>query len=145
MQTDDTRGKSDGDRRIRQANRLGRMLKILQLLAGQGRWDLQSLAERFEVSTRTIRRYLDVLMYAGIPYSKDKHGFIRILPNAQFPVLQLTTDEILEQATAAALSKVEGLHGGEGARVASDKLAAATDDGRCRGTSRRCPKLDDRN
>lgn len=52
--------------------RASRLLSILIMLQGEGRLTAQALAERFEVSKRTIYRDLDELSAAGIPVSADR-------------------------------------------------------------------------
>lgn len=47
--------------------RLQRLLGILAVLLNQGRVRAESLADRFEVSTRTIHRDLETLEQAGVP------------------------------------------------------------------------------
>src|SRR5947209_1883065 len=62
---------SDADRRIRQADRLARVLRVLQLLQSRGNWNVPSIASELEVSTRTVWRDLKVLEFAGVPYAND--------------------------------------------------------------------------
>ncbi|WP_197171924.1 helix-turn-helix transcriptional regulator [Novipirellula aureliae] len=118
----------DSERRLRQAARLADHLRLLQLLLGRGRWDYDSLAVQLECSTRTIRRRLDALELAGVPWFYDSDArCIRVLPGVKFPVLQLTRDELLDEATAATVGRAKGLDVGAGA-VATEKLAAASKD-----------------
>ncbi|MFO0905733.1 MAG: WYL domain-containing protein [Pirellulales bacterium] len=120
--------KSDGDRRLRQAARLADHLRLLQLLLGRYRWDYRSLAAELECAERTIRRRLEVLELAGVPTSYDpQQRVIRVLPGTRFPVVQLTRDELLEQATATVLTSARGLD--VAASVpATEKLAALSSD-----------------
>lgn len=62
---------------------IGRLFEIVYLLMKQETIPAKSLAERFEVSTRTIYRDIDTLSGAGIPVyaNKGKGGGIRILPD----------------------------------------------------------------
>ncbi|MFO0598700.1 MAG: DeoR family transcriptional regulator [Myxococcaceae bacterium] len=49
------------------------IVRVLQLLGDLTRrdgWDLYELADRYETSTRTIRRDLDALANAGIPLKR---------------------------------------------------------------------------
>lgn len=47
-----------------------RVLKVLRLLEGRGRWSLVELALRFNVSTKTARRDLRALEEAGYPVTQ---------------------------------------------------------------------------
>ena len=59
----------------------GRLFSILYLLMEHGNMTAKQLAERFEVSPRTIYRDIDLLSGAGIPIyaSKGKGGGIQLL------------------------------------------------------------------
>lgn len=120
--------RSDADRRLRQAARLADHLRLLQLLLGRGRWDYTSLAEELECSERTIRRRLGALELAGVPaYYNKELRCIRVLPGVKFPVLQLSREELLEQATATMVAEAQGLN--IAASVpATEKLAATSPD-----------------
>ena len=115
----------DSDRRLRQADRMARVLRVLQLIQRQGRWDAASIARELECSVRTVYRDLSVLELAGVPWAFDKEtNSYRVRPDYQFPVLNLTDDELLGQATAAAVSKAPGMDAARGAGITSEKLAA---------------------
>lgn len=117
--------KPDADRRLRQADRLARVLRVLQLIQGRGRWDAKSIAQEIECSERTVYRDLAVLELAGVPwtYEKDTSSY-RVRPDYQFPVLNLTDEELLGQATATSTSKAPGLDVNLGAKPTSEKLSA---------------------
>ncbi len=67
------KSRSDGDRRARQSQRLGRALRLLCLIQQRhGRWDLPSLARELGCSTKTIQRDLLALEDAHIPFFYDK-------------------------------------------------------------------------
>jgi predicted DNA-binding transcriptional regulator YafY len=119
------RRKPDSERRLRQADRLGRILRVLQLIQGRGKWDVKSIAQEIECSERTVYRDLVVLELAGVPWMFDKEtASYRIRPDYQFPVLNLTDEELVGQATATSLSQVAGLDVNLGARPTSEKLLA---------------------
>lgn len=129
MAKDDRSQRSDADRRIRQADRLATMLRMLHLLLGRGRWDAKSLAEEFECDERTIYRYLNVLEYAGVPYVYDRETkCYRVRPDVTFPVLNLSRDQLLEQATAAVVTQASGLDVAADAKPAIEKIAASSPD-----------------
>jgi predicted DNA-binding transcriptional regulator YafY len=67
------KSRSEGDRRARQIQRLGRVLKVLRLIQDRhGRWDLPSLARELGCSTKTVQRDLLALEEARIPFFYDK-------------------------------------------------------------------------
>jgi predicted DNA-binding transcriptional regulator YafY len=75
--------------------RSDRLLSILLLLQARGRLTARELAERLEVSERTIQRDLDSLGAAGVPvYSeRGRHGGAALLPGFRTDVSGLTTAE----------------------------------------------------
>jgi len=60
-----------------------RLFEIIYLLLNKKSMTAKELAERFDVSTRTIYRDVDVLSLAGIPVytEKGKNGGISLLPD----------------------------------------------------------------
>ncbi|MCA9234562.1 MAG: helix-turn-helix domain-containing protein, partial [Planctomycetales bacterium] len=62
-----TATRSDRDRRVRQHDRIARVLNVLNLIQSRGRWNAQALAEELECSQRTVYRDLQVLEFAGVP------------------------------------------------------------------------------
>lgn len=80
--------RSDADRRVRQCERLGRVLRTLQLLLGAGRWDVPALAQELECSQRTVQRILQTLQMAGVPFHYD-HSLkaYRVQAGFRFPGL----------------------------------------------------------
>jgi predicted DNA-binding transcriptional regulator YafY len=119
---------SDADRRLRQADRLARVLRVLQLIQGRGCYDAAAIARELEVSERTVYRDLAVLELAGVPwlFDKTRQGYT-VRPDFQFPTLNLTEDEILGQATATVLTQAAGLDVSPGARPTTEKLAATSE------------------
>lgn len=65
------RKRTDSERRVRQCARLSRLLRVLRLILGPGRWDAESLARELECSSRTIQRDLQVLSMSGVPWYFD--------------------------------------------------------------------------
>ncbi|WP_406299656.1 WYL domain-containing protein [Embleya sp. NBC_00888] len=98
-----------------------RLLSILLLLQTRGRVPAAELAERLEVSTRTIYRDVEALSTAGVPVyaERGRHGGISLLPGFRTDVTGLTSDEaralfvLAEQGTHAAL----GLDGALGSAL----------------------------
>lgn len=104
------RWRSDADRRINQADRFAKILKLLELIQGNGRWNVVALAQEFECSEKTIYRYLGVLALAGIPYYFDRENQCYCLrSDYRFPALNLTDDELLEQHLSESVAKVAGV------------------------------------
>ena len=119
----------DSDRRVRQADRLARLLRILQLIQSKGRWNSKNLAEQEECSERTIFRALETLTVAGVPWEFSKEDLCyRVRPDFRFPVLNLTGDELLDQTTAVAISSATGRRNSRGARAATQKLKSTADE-----------------
>jgi len=81
--------RSDADRRVRQCERLARLMQVLHLIGGKGRWNATALAEELECSTRTIHRLLQTLSMAGVPwYFDEKIKAYKIRPGYKFPLLE---------------------------------------------------------
>ena len=119
--------RNDAERRLNQNSRLARVLRILELIQGRGRWNAKSLAAELEWSERTIYRDLAALEVAGVPWTFDKRDrCYRVRPGFRFPVLNLDEVELAEQATAAALSSAVGLTTSGGAHAATSKIAATS-------------------
>ena len=115
----------DADRRLRQSVRFARVLKLLELLQGRDRHDTVSLATELEVGRRTVLRDIEVLRLSGIgvDYDTTKRSYV-LRGDYRFAVTGLTDDELLGQATAAALSSAKGLDVGQGAVPTARKIRA---------------------
>lgn len=82
-----------------------RLFQIIYLLMEKQQITAKELAQRFEVSERTIYRDLDKLTLAGIPVytNQGKNGGISLLPDFVLDKTVLTTEEktkILESLNA---------------------------------------------
>jgi len=79
-----------------------RLFEIVYILLGQKSVTARALAERFEVSTRTIYRDIDALSLAGIPVytEKGKGGGIGLLPDFVLSKSLLSEGEQSEILTA---------------------------------------------
>lgn len=85
-----------------------RLLAILLLLQTRGRVPAHELAERLEVSVRTIYRDIEALSGSGVPVyaERGRHGGIALLPGYRTDVTGLTADE----SRALFVLAAEGTH-----------------------------------
>jgi predicted DNA-binding transcriptional regulator YafY len=117
----------DSERRLRQADRFARILRVLELIQGKARYGPKEIAAELEVSERTVFRDLNVLELAGVPWSFDKeHHHYWVRPGYLFPALNLSDDEMIGQATATAITNAPGLDVTKGAAPATRKLWATS-------------------
>ncbi|MDQ2906009.1 MAG: YafY family protein [Ktedonobacteraceae bacterium] len=74
-----------------------RVLTVLELLQSRQQISGPELAERLEVNTRTVRRYITMLQDLGIPVEAERgrHGAYRLRPGFKLPPLMFTEDEAL--------------------------------------------------
>lgn len=72
-----------------------RRITMMQIIDSRKKFTARELAERFDVSVRTIQRDLDHLQQMGFPLYTEvgPHGGYRALPNRILPPLQLTQNE----------------------------------------------------
>jgi predicted DNA-binding transcriptional regulator YafY len=107
--------------------RADRLISILLLLQVHGRLAARVLAERLEVSERTVLRDMDALAAAGVPVIADRGpaGGWRLLDGYQTKLTGLTPAEIQTLFFAQPRQLLEGLGLGQAAEAAWLKLRAA--------------------
>ena len=119
----------DPDRRLRQATRFARILRVLEMIQGRARYSVKDMAAELEVSERTIFRDLNVLELAGVPWFHDEEDQrYRVRPGYNFPALNLGDEELIGQATASVITSAPGLAVTKGATPTTRKLGATSRD-----------------
>lgn len=114
----------DRDRRVRQSERIARVLKVLGLIQSRARWNAKTIADELHCSERTVYRDLEVLEFAGVPWYFDENDqAYRIRPEYRFPTLALTDDEVWGQVIATAITQTPGLNISDGAGPATRKIS----------------------
>jgi predicted DNA-binding transcriptional regulator YafY len=117
----------DTARRSKQAERLGRLLRLLELLSDLRSYNLDELAAKLGCSCKTVSRYLEALRAAGYDWHFDKRRKcyeLRSDIRFRLPVTRLSDDELLGQVVAGLISAAPGLEIAQGARRTTEKLAA---------------------
>ncbi len=119
----------DRDRRVKQSERIARVLHVLYLIQSRGRWNAKSIASELECSERTVYRDLEVLQFSGCPwYYSEEEKCYRVRSDFRFPTLMLNDEEVIGQAIATAITKAPGLDIGLGASPTTTRLASASKD-----------------
>jgi len=105
----------------------GRLLEMLLLLQARGQVTAGELAERLEVSTRTVYRDAEALSAAGVPIytERGRAGGIRLLPGYRTDVTGLTEDEARALFVLSTGGAQEDLGLGNAARSAVLKVMRA--------------------
>ena len=137
--------RTDAERRVRQSDRLARVLRVLQLIQSPGPWTAQGIAKELECSERTVYRDLQTLSAVGVPWyfgdfsqsyriRETYRGHFPKLPPKQAPEPQSSspgpspTDDARSIATLAREAAQRLLVEAEGVVQALDRLTRAIED-----------------
>ncbi len=115
-----------------------RVLTVLEMLQSRAQMSGPELAERLEVDTRTVRRYITMLQDLGIPVeaARGRYGAYRLRPGYKLPPLMFNDEEVLALSLGLIAVRKIGLIGAapaiEGAlakieRVLPEKLRESFD------------------
>src|SRR6266702_1618061 len=102
-----------------------RVLTVLELLQSHARLSGPELAERLEVNTRTVRRYITMLQDLGIPVEAERgrYGTYRLRPGFKLPPLMFTEEEALALTLGLLAARKLGLGvAGPAVESAADKV-----------------------
>jgi len=96
-----------------------RLLKLLSLFQGRRIWSGSALAERLEITTRTLRRDVDKLRSLGYPIDSTSgaEGGYRLGAGSEMPPLQLDDEEAVTVALGLACAATGAVQGIEEASV----------------------------
>ena len=74
-----------------------RVLTVLEMLQSHQQLSGPEIAQRLEVNTRTVRRYITMLQDLGIPVEAERgrYGAYRLRPGFKLPPLMFTEEEVL--------------------------------------------------
>ncbi len=96
------------ERRLEETKRLGRVIKIVAMIAGRPNyWNRAALAEHFEVVHRSIDRDLELLRGLGYETTRSLHGYAFARTPA-LPAVQLSLPEAIALLLAADLALEQG-------------------------------------
>lgn len=98
------------------------MVKILMLLLSRRKVCAREIAERYEISVRSVYRYIEELCVAGIPIdvARGRYGGLTIADTYRLPVGYFTKDEYT--ATVNALTAMSSQVSDEAVLTALEKL-----------------------
>ena len=99
----------------------GRLLRLLSMLSTRPSWTNRELAERLEVTERTVRRDVARLRDLGYGIESDAGpwGGYRLAPGTAMPPLNLDDDEALAVAVALREAALRGILGSDQAALSA--------------------------
>lgn len=117
--------------------RADRLLSIIWLLRAHEQLSTAELADRLEVSRRTIMRDVDALSAAGVPVycERGPHGGVRLLPGYRTDVTGLSSEESRALFAGVTTWGAESLGLGDALASGLRKLLAAVPEGNRRDSS----------
>ena len=94
-----------------------RVLAVLELLQIHGRMSGTELAQRLEVDTRTLRRYIATLEELGIPITSERgrYGAYMLVAGFKLPPMMFNEDEALALSVGLLAARSLGLAEGASA------------------------------
>ncbi len=94
-----------------------RVLAVLELLQTHGRMSGTELAQRLEVDTRTLRRYIATLEELGIPITSERgrYGAYMLVAGFKLPPMMFNEDEALALSVGLLAARSLGLAEGASA------------------------------
>jgi len=105
--------------------RADRLFQIVQILRNKRQITAKALAERLEVSERTIYRDIQDLSLSGVPVEGEAGVGYRLRHSLDIPPIMFNADEIQALAVAARLAKSwAGQELGHAVQSALDKISA---------------------
>lgn len=104
--------------------KISRLIGIITMLQQKGKVTAPYLAERFEVSCRTIQRDVEEICQAGIPLvtTRGKDGGIRIMEGFQLDTTVFTREEL--EAVFVGLKSLDSVSGSKKHMRLGEKLGA---------------------
>jgi len=108
--------------------KIERLIGILSVLLQQDKVTAPYLAEKFEVSRRTINRDIESLCIAGIPIATERgiHGGISIMSGYKIDKTLFTSKEM--QAMLSGLKSLDSISGENRYKLLMDKLSPGSAD-----------------
>lgn len=102
--------------------KIDRLIGIIAVLQQRGRVTAPYLAEKFEVSRRTVSRDIEDICRAGIPIvtRQGAGGGISLMPGYQLDTMVLTESELAD--VLAGLETIDSVSNTPGARILARKL-----------------------
>ena len=107
--------------------RADRLLSILMILQAQGKMSVRQLAEKLEVSARTIHRDIDALSASGVPVlcERGKNGGVSLLEGYRTNLTGLTADELKALFILGIPASLDELGVSKSLKTALHKLSAS--------------------